>query len=221
MFNKLILEIDLCIYNNGVMSSETFVYYANVENLNIENYLSKLPQARQEKIAKYKFEKDIKLSIGVWIILEKAMKLHQINVSKYEVEVSEKGKPSFKDCPLQFSLSHSGTYVLVAISSSPVGADIQEMRDFNDKMINYISDEDDLKYIDSQNDKRDAFYKVWTFKEALVKKSGEGFSTQIKKIKIDYRSNQLFEYNLIPNYKIAIASELPISKPIELELIAL
>mgnify|MGYP003303069801 CR=1 FL=1 len=62
MFNKLILEIDLCIYNNGVMNSETFVYYANVENLNIENYLSKLPQARQEKIAKYRFEKDIKLS---------------------------------------------------------------------------------------------------------------------------------------------------------------
>jgi 4'-phosphopantetheinyl transferase len=101
------------------------------------------------------------------------------------VEYSEHGKPGLaagdSRASLQFNVSHSGEWILVAIASGRrVGVDVERMR------TNIAVDEIAKRFF-SQNECRalatlpasarlDAFYSCWTRKEAYLKATGQGLS---------------------------------------------
>ena len=206
-------------------SKPCFIYYSNVQNLNIEKEINNLPTIRKEKANRLKFEPDKKQSIGSYLLLKKALALHHIKIENYEYLVEENGKPYLKNCPYNFSISHSGDYVAVAVSKAQIGVDIEKIRELDLKIINQISSEKDLEYFDNSSDKKDTFFKIWTFKEAFVKKTGEGISSKIKDIYINYlfkfNGSFFYEYNKIKGYKIAVASsEYKINEPKELKIFA-
>ena len=110
-------------------SRPAHIYYANVKDLDINKCLDLLPENRKQKALRYKFAKDQKLCVGAYLLLKRALKLHHINIDNYEFSYEEKGKPYLKDCPINFSISHSGDYACVAISKATIGVDIQETKD--------------------------------------------------------------------------------------------
>ncbi len=88
------------------------------------------------------------------------------------------GKPYFKDYPYYFSLSHSGDYVLCAISDEEIGADIQEMKPCDAERIatRFFTEEEKekLRKCREEGEKLDCFYEIWSCKEAYGKMTGEG-----------------------------------------------
>lgn len=83
---------------------------------------------------------------------------------------------------IEFNIAHSGNYVLVAISNSPIGVDIELMNNsFDHKDIMYeIFNTDEVAYITNAPTEALNFYTLWTRKEALLKATGEGLTDDLK-----------------------------------------
>ena len=95
-------------------------------------------------------------------------------------EKNAQGKPFLPDTRIQFNLSHSGDYALIALSDAPVGIDIERHKPARDVLAiaqRYFTPTEYL-YIKNQDDqnKTSTFYDVWSAKEAYVKALGEGIA---------------------------------------------
>lgn len=77
----------------------------------------------------------------------------------------EGGKPHFDNEEVFFNLSHSHGVVMLGISHTPIGVDIEKVRDIDFKRFDFI-DADDL----------DDFFEKWTERESYLKFTGEGLS---------------------------------------------
>ena len=84
-----------------------------------------------------------------------------------EVEIvrNEGEKPRFDTEEAYFNLSHSGGVMMLGISHSPIGVDIEKIRDIDYKKFDFI-DADDLE----------DFFEKWTERESYLKFTGEGLS---------------------------------------------
>lgn len=92
----------------------------------------------------------------------------------------DKGKPYFENIPLFFSLSHSGEYVLCAVSSREVGADIQKIQpsDVMKLARRFFSEPEfcALECCESDREQQGLFFGLWSRKEAYGKLTGEGIA---------------------------------------------
>jgi phosphopantetheine--protein transferase-like protein len=84
------------------------------------------------------------------------------------------GKPYFSGNQLYFSLSHTKTMALCAVSDAPVGADCETVRPISPRVANRVLSPLELTQYRTAIDPQDAFFRFWTMKEAWVKYTGEG-----------------------------------------------
>ena len=96
------------------------------------------------------------------------------------------GKPHFPDHPgCHFNLSHSGPYALCALDASPVGVDIQIVKDnWRTALPRRVCSPEQLGWLESQPDLWPAFALLWALKEARVKYTGTGLRTDIRSISV-------------------------------------
>jgi 4'-phosphopantetheinyl transferase len=106
-------------------------------------------------------------------------------------ELGERGKPFLPGSPLHFNLSHSEDRAALAISALPsIGIDIEcfdrkvdvdglSRRCFRESEISGLLDLPD-------EEKRRAFFWIWTAKEARMKATGEGFHLEPQRIEIGF-----------------------------------
>ncbi|SMC96255.1 4'-phosphopantetheinyl transferase family protein [Pedobacter africanus] len=94
--------------------------------------------------------------------------------------LSAKKKPYTQG--IEFNVSHTGNYVFLAFSSSPVGIDAEMLNpgfDF-ELLLPELFDTEEIRFINSNAAVRSQlFYMLWTRKEALLKASGEGLTDQL------------------------------------------
>lgn len=86
------------------------------------------------------------------------------------------GKPYFEKGPY-FNVSHSGKYIVMAVSEREIGVDIEENVDRNMSSLIRIFNEAEAKMIKEHAD----FFFLWCAKESLIKCLG-GSISQIKEI---------------------------------------
>lgn len=86
------------------------------------------------------------------------------------------GKPCFLDVPLHFSIAHSGRRVLCAVSDCPVGADVERLRVYNRRLEQRVLRPPELAELSAAASRTEAFFTLWTRKEAYLKLTGEGLS---------------------------------------------
>ena len=83
-----------------------------------------------------------------------------------ETAVLPGGKPYFPACPqVHFSVSHTRTAALVAVSAAPVGADVEQVRPLHPAMARRLAQADcgDLQP-----------FELWTLRESWFKLTGAG-----------------------------------------------
>ena len=81
------------------------------------------------------------------------------------------GKPFFEDYPnFHFNISHSEDLIAVAVSKTSVGVDIEILRDVNLDIAGRFFAKKETRTTQTSRD----FLYVWTRKEALLKRTGEG-----------------------------------------------
>ena len=104
-----------------------------------------------------------------------------------EIELQECGKPYLTRHPeIEFNISHSGIYVMTAVSTEKVGIDVQEIEDRSlDALAKHVCSPEELRLFWESEDKADYFYRLWVRKEAYIKWTGEGLSRELKSIPFD------------------------------------
>ncbi len=121
------------------------------------------------------------------------MKLQLLTVSQVlkklgapiEIEYSygEKNKPSFRNLPWHFNISHSEEYVFCVLSEQEVGVDIQYKKTFYNEGIlrRFFTKEEQTQWSSyaTQKERDEFFYQMWIRKEALGKLTGEGIAQTI------------------------------------------
>ena len=123
--------------------------------------------------------RDLSGSETVYAILEYAMK-REIGGVLPEIKKTPAGKPFFPDMQdVHFSLSHTRTHVLCAISSEPVGVDIESERQISEKTIRFFSTPEELSFFDPLD--------LWVLKESYIKLVG-GRLILVKSISFSYEN---------------------------------
>lgn len=136
---------------------------------NEELILDAIDKERITKANRYIKRNDYLLSIGGSYLINKY-------TGPLSIKYLDSGKP-YKD-NIEFSLSHSNEYAILATSDSPIGIDIERIKDINPSLIDYSFSPSDVKEIKT----KEQFFSRWVLKESLGKCIGTGLKGKIKEI---------------------------------------
>ena len=176
---KIIPNVDTKIF---LLPIESFKWTANDEYL-----LQYLSYERQKKIHKFYFSSDKRHSLYAALLarMEISSTLNQ-SVSNLSFNIDKNRKPYLKNVEnFHFNISHTKGIILLGLSSTPIGVDIE--LNYNpafDIMPNYFH-EDEVHYVtagSSEKVRSNLFFYVWTRKEAFTKYTGNGLNSNLKEI---------------------------------------
>jgi len=98
------------------------------------------------------------------------------------------GKPRLAGSPLRFNISHSGALAVIALAPVEVGVDVELPRPRRSDAIArrfYTPGEIERLFAEGDPQRRaDAFFRLWTCKEAFLKATGEGLSRSTRSYEI-------------------------------------
>lgn len=117
------------------------------------------------------------------IILSKFLNKHPEDIEFY-YEQNLKPRVKAQNSNLHFNVTHSADRIMIAISSKPIGVDIEHVDEgFGfDQILDVTFNDQELEYIQNSNNKSEAFYLLWTRKEAFLKATGKGIDDDLQNI---------------------------------------
>jgi 4'-phosphopantetheinyl transferase len=134
---------------------------------------------RARKILKYAREEDRMRSLAAGLLLEYALGARKAGT----VFIGECGKPRVEGGP-HFNISHSGDYVLLAVSDTPIGIDIEMWTDEDCAALADAAFHEDERAMLGHSPSVRSFFDLWTLKESYIKMLGTGLSTDTKSFKV-------------------------------------
>lgn len=114
-----------------------------------------------------------------------------------EIVKDEFGKPRFSNegAPF-FSLSHTDGLAAAALDIANIGVDIELIRDHGfERIADRYFNADEKRYLEKANGSADAFFRIWTRKEASAKLDGRGLSAIVGKNEPFKANTKHFEIN--------------------------
>jgi 4'-phosphopantetheinyl transferase len=108
----------------------------------------------------------------------------------------EKGKPAHDGFRgVHFNITHSGEWVVVALSLCRVGVDVEKMRKIPEGVARRFFSEAENQLMDSaktEAERREIFFTLWTLKESFLKTIGTGLTKSLSSFTIN-KENGHFE----------------------------
>ena len=151
------------------------IYISSIHEFKALNGMELVTKARRERIHRYLRTEDKIRCLLAGLLLRQVCGV----TDDRQLIYNENDKPYLKHSDTYFNISHSGDYVVLATANSEVGVDIEKvihhsdllsLRCFTMQEYEWIRQEEYLGGGD------EAFYRLWTAKESVMKASGLGFS---------------------------------------------
>lgn len=145
---------------------------------------------------KYKEHKSNSLSNYAWYALEKILNDEfDIKINKDMIYYNERNKPYIYNNDIYFNISHTDSYILIGISDSEIGVDIEETISLErcNHLIKKFDKETILEYNESR-DKEKYFTSKWVILEAYSKMIGTGISFSLMK-ELNLKEDVYYFYN--------------------------
>ena len=156
-----------------------------------------LPAFRRDRADAYRRPEDRLRSVAAFDLLRRALAEHGVSrLDDGAFVFNGRGKPSLapgasgegRGGGLEFNLSHSGDWVLVAVSNRPVGADIQrdDGRPLDGLARAALSPAEEEAFAALPPEARaEYFYTRWTAKESYLKLLGCGLDRDLKTLALE------------------------------------
>ena len=163
----------------------------------IARWTDELPEWRRKQVLAYKNDMGRRQSLLAYRLLCQGLREEYGIMEQPTFVYNEHGKPYIiiKNAKLKiknvegphFSLSHCKEGVCCAISDRPVGIDIESAnRKISDSVIRYSMNEGEQTLIRESDDPQRTFLRLWTQKEAVLKRLGTGIRDDMRDILSDY-----------------------------------
>ena len=127
------------------------------------------------------------------------------DVQDNNILVSKLGKPFLDSNKYYFNISHSGEYVIFAVSDDEIGIDIQKMDEINLGISERFFSPYEDKFIKKCNSFK-RFYIIWTIKEAYIKYSGQVLNKTLNSFIVLHYNNSYYIYDSCLRSDIVISS---------------
>lgn len=166
-------------------------YAFSIQDVKVDDTFHALEQIiskkRYAKMQRFHFEVDKIRSLFAEVLVRFTLKKHfHIEGADIEFEVNEFGKPNLKGFPdIQFNVSHSGNWVICAVSESTVGVDVEEIKEKNLDIAERFYAKEEYESLVASTDKNELFIRYWTLKESYVKAEGKGMSIPFSSFSFD------------------------------------
>lgn len=166
----------------------------DIQAFDLEAALPLLSAQRREQALKFKHELGRKQCAMAYLLLCKGLRQEYGITERPVFEYSEHGKPQIVGHPdIHFNISHCREAVLCVVSDQPVGCDIESIREYKESLARYTMNDTELEKILHSPHPEQAFIRLWTMKEALLKLTGEGIRNDIKDVLTGHEAFQTIE----------------------------
>ncbi|HFJ9280704.1 TPA: 4'-phosphopantetheinyl transferase superfamily protein [Bacillus cereus] len=174
------------------------IFVTKIKDINdrkLEKTCSWIDEEKRYRIKKFINKKDkIRTLIGELLVRTLTNKKLKIGNERIVWGKNHYGKPYLKGYPnYYFNISHSGEFVVCAISNNPVGIDIEQIKhiEYEEIAKSFFCDSE-YAYIQKGdvNYQLRKFYEVWTLKESYIKCYGSGLSMSLKSFSINIDSHK-------------------------------
>lgn len=174
--------------NTFSLNASSHIFRISIpENIHLlEQCYSQLDENELKRAVSYRQEKDRNR-----FILNRGMLRHILALylkrspAGIQLLPGQNKKPKIADSVhLHYNVSHSGDWILIALSGAPIGIDVEYINpDFNFSEVLPVSfSEQEKKVIDSSIHPLNDFYGFWTRKEALLKATSKGMDDDLPHI---------------------------------------
>jgi 4'-phosphopantetheinyl transferase len=99
-------------------------------------------------------------------------------------EIGENKKPFLSGSELQYNISHSGDCILIGISDLAIGVDVEkpDPKMHFDEIMELSLSQPEISFVKCSFSKIEAFYELWTRKEAVLKATAKGIDDDLRYI---------------------------------------
>ncbi|MDQ2087638.1 4'-phosphopantetheinyl transferase superfamily protein [Herbivorax sp. ANBcel31] len=188
-----------------------------------EKALTYIPETKQDKIKRFLRYEDSVRSLIAEILIRKIVIL-KLKIKNDEIffETGEYGKPYLKGVDdFHFNISHSGKWVVCAISDRPVGVDVEKIKHLDIKIADrfFSKKEIDDLYRLEESERLQYFFDLWTLKESYIKADGRGLYIPLSSISFKKENDKIVfntqndlnkcffkRYRIDNFYKLAVCS---------------
>lgn len=175
----------------------------------LESFADMLSPRERERAGRFHFERDrLRFIAGRGLLRNLLARYLSVEPKNVELIAGAFGKPELAHqelgAPLHFNLAHSENLALFAFTRvGPVGTDLERVRSLDDAeelVARFFSQREHAAFQRlPPEQKPDAFFNLWTRKEAWLKATGEGIS----------RSLHLVEVSFVPGEPAALVNVPP------------
>ena len=198
------------------------VYLCDYSKLSIEDdfrkIINRLNKEAAARIMRFHRETDRYLAFVREVMLS-AILHTEFGEENLLLEHNEYGNPFLKDRDFLFSISHSGSLVVISCGTVNSGIDVQKIGEAGDiASLCFMLSEDEQGQMKNAKDAEREFYRIWTWHEALSKEEGIGLTLfdqcqvridyEKKDISLDGRKLYFCEYEY-PGYQLTLCAEKP------------
>ena len=154
-----------------------------------------LSEQRLQKVQRYRFFKDKRLSACAFLLLRYALQKEAQIFETPELEFGKFGKPFLKNASkVHFNLSHTSGGIVCGISDAEIGVDIADKDAKNLDCIQSALHPEEREEVQHSEDPAATFARFWALKESFLKFIGTGIGTNLPKINFSHHPENQFLY---------------------------
>ena len=158
----------------------------HIDDFDLQAALAYISNQRREQALRFKHERGRRMCVLVYLLLKKALREEYGITENPLFEYGKHGKPQIVGHPeICFNLSHCREAVACAVSSRPVGIDVESVHRYKEQLAIHTMNDQELARIATAERSDVAFIRLWTMKEARLKLTGEGITTDLKTVLSD------------------------------------
>jgi 4'-phosphopantetheinyl transferase len=170
--------------------------HLDLELDSVKSFESTLSTDEAQRASSFHFDKDRNRYVIAHFSLRDVLGRYlEAEPAQLEFSIDEYGKPALLEHKLEFNLSHSGSFALVAVTQHRIiGVDVERMREgISSHSIarQYFSPAEVAEFDAIPVEQREtAFFACWTRKEAFIKAKGLGLSLPLDSFDVSLTPNE-------------------------------
>jgi 4'-phosphopantetheinyl transferase len=155
------------------------VYALNIsglcEKVPLSGWLEALPADGAGEVMDYTRQEDRLRVLGGKLMLANVLQREKTGCHIGMVRATDKGRLFIEETDLDFNISHSGNYVVLATSwNGRIGVDVEMVRQVDINMFRRLFTDGEWEAITGAEDPQEVFFKSWAVKESIIKADGRG-----------------------------------------------
>ncbi len=166
----------------------------DIRNVKKDEYLkgdSLRDKEKKARVDRFRFIDDKKRTVAGEMLARKMIsKECGLTPESIVFSKTEHGKPIVLNSDIHFNVSHSENIVVCVIADSPVGIDVEKIREYKPSTAKKFCSDEEIRLIEQSENPSEQFIGIWTVKEAYAKFLGTGLTESIFK-KSDFYGNIL------------------------------